>query len=296
MRRLVLPLLALGLALGCSSPPASSDDPNDGGDVTTPYPLGRAGGPASYMGLPLALVSRPAPTVTPVDGVIGIVCVGMSNGNQECSEWIQQLAGTWGAAVNPAVKVINCAVGGNAIEKWIDPAFDDDLWNSCINVRLPQAGVRLDQVRVIWHKAASQFASGQPTYPSAESDYYDFIGYLDQFANRVAGFFPAVQAVYTSSRSYGGFSGNSARGEPLSYEEGHALNTWLASHPSVDGAWYGWGAYLWAPSCESGVVTSGNCYVRSDYQSDGTHPSDAGRLKIATLIHERFLQEGWYRR
>ncbi len=103
-----------------------------------------------------------------------------------------------------------------------------------------------------------------------------------------------MQAVYTSSRSYGGFSSNPARGEPLSYEEGHALNSWLASHSCVDGVWYGWGAYLWAPSCDSGVVTDGKCYLRSDYQSDGAHPSDTGRLKIAGVIHERFLETSWY--
>jgi hypothetical protein len=296
-------LLTLTLALACSgSAPTASNDPPAGGDVTTPFPMGHVGsGPSTYKGLPLALVHRAEPAVTPVDGVIGVVCIGMSNGNQECTEWIQQLAGAWGAEVNPAVRVINCAVGGHAIEKWIDPVFDATLWQACITQRLPQAGVRLDQVRVLWHKAASQFTTAPgggalPPYPAADSDYYDFTGYLDQFAGRVSGFFPAVQAVYTSSRSYGGFSSNPGRGEPLSYEEGHALNGWLAGHATVGGVWHGWGAYLWAPSCDRGVVSEGNCYVRDDYQSDGTHPAAAGRVKIARLIHERFLQAGWYRR
>lgn len=299
-----LTLLTLTLALACSSagPITPTDPPGGGGDVTTPSPMGRMGsGPSTYKGLPLALVNHADPVVTPVDGVVGVVCIGMSNGNQECAEWIQQLAGAWSAEVSPAVRVVNCAVGGHAIEKWIDPAYDATLWHACLTHRLPEAGVRPDQVRVIWHKAASQFATAPgggalPPYPSPESDYHDFIGYLDQFAARVPTFFPAAQAVYTSSRSYGGFSSNPGRGEPLSYEEGHALNSWLASHATVAGVWHGWGAYLWAPACDSGVVPDGNCYIRSDFQSDGVHPSPTGRVKIARLVHEGFLQTSWYRR
>ncbi|MEJ2370542.1 MAG: hypothetical protein P8Y07_06810 [Gemmatimonadales bacterium] len=35
--------------------------------------------------------------------------------------------------------------------------------------------------------------------------------------------------------TYGGFAASITRGEPLSYEEGHALNTWLAEVPGADG-------------------------------------------------------------
>ena len=104
-------------------------------------------------------------------------------------------------------------------------------------------------------------------------------------------------AVYTSSRSYGGFNDRADRGEPLSYEEGHALNAWLAEHADVDGAWYGWGAYLWAPACASGEVNgAGVCYDRGDYQADGIHPSESGQAKISRLMHLRLREEAWYRR
>lgn len=118
---------------------------------------------------------------------------------------------------------------------------------------------------------------------------------LGDFAARVKTFFPNVQAVYSTSRSYGGFSGNAGRGEPLSYAEGHALNTWLADNPSVDGVWYGWGPYIWAPDCASGESNgSGVCYVREDYQADGIHPATGARDKISAMIHARFLLESWY--
>ncbi|MES2124075.1 MAG: hypothetical protein V4503_05245, partial [Gemmatimonadota bacterium] len=156
-----------------------------------------------------------------------------------------------------------------------------------------------DQVRVIYHKAADQNTSGPggaklPLYPAPGSDYEHFGANLGAFAARVHGKFPAVQAVYTSSRSYGGFS-NGDRGEPLSYEEGHALNGWLAGHATVDGVWYGWGAYIWAPDCSTGLTNGANtCYIRSDYQDDGVHPSPTGQVKIAREMHDRLRQEAWY--
>jgi hypothetical protein len=106
-----------------------------------------------------------------------------------------------------------------------------------------------------------------------------------------------VQAVYTSSRSYGGFAGSVGRGEPLSYEEGHALNAWLRDNRTVDGVWYGWGPYLWAPECATGMTNRGGvCYVREDYVADGVHPNEGARAKVSGLLHARLLREAWYRR
>jgi hypothetical protein len=275
-----------------------------GGDTTTPFPIDRGGGagaPASYKGLSLALVPAAEPVVTPVRGGTGVVCIGMSNSNQECTDYIAKLATTFAAEVNPAVRVVNCAVGGNAIERWNDPAQDDRLWTPCVDTHLPAAGVALDQVRVVYHKAANQFTTAQgggalPAYPDADSDYFNFIDNLTAFSARVKVKFPNLQAVYTTSRSYGGFADNPGRGEPLSYEEGHALNAWLAAHATVDGVWYGWGPYIWAPDCATGQTNASDvCYQRSDYVADGIHPGQGARDKVSRMIHARFRQHAWYR-
>lgn len=276
-----------------------------GADVTSPFPIDRGDDgpqtPGTYKGLWLRLVDNGEPVVTAVDGVIGVVCIGMSNASQECAEFIRRVTGEWAADVNPAVRVVNCAVGGHAIERWNDPAYDATLWDDCVGRRLAQGGLRPDQVRILYHKAANQFTtdgSGRvlPPYPAAGSDYEAFLANLTTFAARVRAKLPAVQAVYTASRSYGGFAGNAARGEPLSYEEGHALNTWLREHPQVDGVWYGWGPYLWAPDCASGDTNGGGiCYERADYVADGVHPSASGTLKISGLLHARLQRHGWYR-
>ena len=308
--RTLITLTCLVLAAACAgnaaTAPVTDAGAPPGPDTSQPFPIDRGDDgvatPGSYKGLPLRLVDNGAPVVTPVDGVIGLVCIGMSNGLRECDDFQHRVRTDYAGKVNPAVRVVNCAVGGHAIEKWIDPTDDDVLWDRCIEQQLPAAGVRLDQVRVIWHKAADQFTTtaggaALPVYPEAGSDYAAFVLHLSQFAARVKPHFPAVQAVYTSSRSYGGYAGNGAsRGEPLSYEEGHALNGWLAAHAAVDGVWYGWGAYLWAPACSNGVTNgSGVCYDRGDYVNDGVHPSDSGQAKVSAMLHARFRRESWYR-
>lgn len=310
--RLILAAVVLALATGCrTNSPTDAPDPGaelpPGPDVSQPFPIDRGdegiNTPGSYKGLPLRLVPASKPVVTPVDGIIGVACIGMSNATQECSQYVLQVRGAWAAEVNPQVRVVDCAVGGHAIEKWNDPAFDDVLWDACITQKAPAAGIRPDQVRVLYHKAADQFTTGSgnmalPPYPDPRSDYSNFLANLSTFAARVPVKFPSVQAVYSTSRSYGGFAGNqNARGEPLSYEEGHALNTWLReSAQSVQGVWFGWGPYIWAPACDTGTNGTGMCYVRDDFVTDGVHPSASGRLKIATAIHQRLRQEPWYHR
>ena len=306
-----LALIGLAIVWACNSgiptDPAEENETPPGPNTTAPFPIDRgddgAATPGTYKGLSLRLADNGEPVVTPVDGVIGLVCIGMSNGNQECSDFRNRVGAELAGQINPAVRVVNCAVGGHAIEKWNDPGFDADLWDLCITRRLPDAGVRLDQVRVLWHKAANQFTTGPgnaplPSYPSAGSDYQAFSANLTAFAARVRGKFPGVQAVYSSSRSFGGYAGNVAgRGEPLSYEEGHALNQWLLAHRTVNGVWYGWAAYLWADSCGSGIPNaSGICYDRADYVADGVHPSPSGQAKISGMLHARFLEHAWYRR
>ena len=254
---------------------------------------------ATYKGLSLILQDNGAPSVTPVDGVIGLVCIGMSNSNQECDDFIAKLAGEFAGQVNPQVRVVNCAVPGNAIEKWNDPAYDK-LWEKCIQQRIPQAGLRPDQIRVVWHKAADMFttdASGAafPPYPDPNADYFHFYENLTTFAARLHEKLPSVKAVYVTSRSYGGFADKESRGEPHSYEEGLALNQWLKDHLQVDGVWYGWGPYLWAPDCATGAVNGrGVCYERGDYREDGIHPEHGARDKISQMLHERLSQFTWY--
>ena len=310
---MTLVLLFLLPLAGCGdAEPLASDDPADevgappGVDTAEPFPLDRGDDgphtPGSYKGLPLRLADTGTPTVTPVDGVVGVVWVGMSNARQECEALREGVATRWGDDVRPHVRIVNCAVGGHAVERWIDPAYDPVLWDACLGEKVQAAGIRPEQVRVVLHKAANQFTrasdgSALPYYPDPASDFFAFRENLGRFAARVPEELPSVQAVYTSSRSFGGFTSRPDRGEPLSYEEGHALNAWLGSDVPAGGPWHGWGPYIWAPGCGSGQTNgSGVCYRRSDFEADAVHPSADGERKIARLWHERLRAEAWYGR
>jgi hypothetical protein len=308
LKRGLVRLGGMVLIAACSADPATAPPTGlpPGQDTAQPFPIDRGDDgprtPGSYKGLPLRLVDNGTPAVTAVDGVIGLVCVGMSNASQECGMYVARLRGGWSGEVNPQVRVVNCAVGGHAIERWNDPEYDAVLWDDCIARRLPAAGIHPGQVRVLYHKAANQFTTRPdggvlPQYPASGSDYDAFVANLTRFAQRVPQKFPSVQAVYTTSRSYGGWAPHAGRGEPLSYEEGHALNSWLRQNAAVAGVWHGWGPYIWAPECATGVTNAtGMCYNRADYMSDGVHPTPAGELRIAAAIHARFRQFAWYRR
>ena len=300
-------LVGLVLLGACDSglDPTPDDGSPPGLDVVTPFPLDRGDEgletPGKYKGLWLRLVDNGEPTVTPVNGKIGVVCIGMSNARQECADFVSRITSHWIGDVSFDVTVMNCARTGFAIERWNNPEYDAQLWELCIR-GLFLVGLQPEEVRVIYHKAANEFTSAPdgsplPEYPHLDSDYEVFQRNLSTFAGRVPEFFPSVEAVYTSSRSYGGFSEDAARGEPLSYEEGHALNSWLSQNRIVDGVWYGWGAYLWAPPCSTGDTNAGGvCYNREDYQSDGVHPSPRGAGKVSFLMHFRLMREAWYRR
>lgn len=319
MKRLLIPFILIAIvSLACSltgaptatNPPvetatslpvqneATTVPPVSGAESQIPIPLDA--GTGTYKGLPLGLFQNPAaPTVTAVDGVIGLVCIGMSNAFQECEDFIAKLSGEFAGQVNPQVRVVNCAVPGRAIEFWNNPEYDK-LWEKCVSLKISQAGLRPEQIRVVWHKAADMFTTEEsgaafPPYPDPNSDYFHFYENLTTFAARLHEKLPSVQAVYVTSRSYGGFADKASRGEPHSYEEGLALNQWLKDHPQVDGVWYGWGAYIWAPDCAAGGTNgSGVCYERSDYRADGIHPEQGARDKISRMLHARFSQFEWY--
>jgi len=274
-------------------------------DTEIPYPIHKnsldSQAPLTYKGLKLELTDNGQPNISASDGVIGMVCIGMSNAAQECDRYKLAIQNVYADEVSDNVKLINCALGSHAIERWNDPEYDSALWERCADLILVE-GLALSQVRVVLHKAANQYTlneNGQalPEYPHENSDFFKFKNNLSVFGERVTEYFPELQAVFTSSRIYGGFTDRINRGEPLSYEEGHALNQWLEEHESINGIWFGWGPYIWAPACSSGIVNGkGFCYERSDFVQDAIHPASSGEVKVAKMWHMKLSQYQWYRK
>ena len=59
--------------------------------------------------------------------------------------------------------------------------------------------------------------------------------------------------------------------------------------PSRVAPWIAWGPYLWADGLKP--RKDGLTWLCSDFQIDGTHPSAAGRHKVAGLLMQFFTND-----
>ena len=251
----------------------------------------------SYYGLHGGLVDNGAPTVTATNGKIVIIAISMSNGFQEYNRFIELYENH--ADMSDQIELINCAVGGSALERWLET--NNELWSKCKDKVTNKHS--LDQVKVVWAKNADQFTEHGLTLPDPGADYYDLVNNIGGLMQRIHAEFPSVQAVFNSSRIWGGYvseNKQAARGEPISYEGGFATNTVIEQFQQgqIPNAppWIGWGPYIWA----NGTTPNGSgiFWDLSDFQDGGVnqHPSANGAKKVADALHEFFMQFDWYRR
>jgi hypothetical protein len=96
---------------------------------------------------------------------------------------------------------------------------------------------------------------------------------------------PNVRQVFVSDRIYTGYLGPGV--EPSGgWEAGPAVRAFVLNHQGETKPWIGWGPYLWANG--EAVRADGLAWLRSDYQDDMLHPSEAGAVKVADLLIEFF--------
>ncbi len=285
--------MTVAAALACDTAPTSADqDPLPG---PTPSLVALDGMEGDYFGLEGGLVGNGIPTVTESGGRIVIIAISMSNGNLEFGRFIELYADH--PEVADAIGLVNCARGGNALERWLEKA---SLWDDCRD-RVLDSGFSLDQVKVVWAKNANQFTDHGRTLPDSGADYFDLVSNISDLSERIGREFPSVEAVFHSSRIYAGYvseARQAARGEPLSYEGGLAVNAairrWQAGQ-LPDAPWIGWGPYLWANATTPNAT--GMFWLPEDFRDGGLdpHPSGAGETKVANALHAFFLGFDWYR-
>lgn len=240
---------------------------------------------------PLNRDGKPAP-----DGKIVLLSVGMSNTTQEFSAF-QQLANS-DTDRNPRLLLVDGAQGGMtaaAIQDLERPP-GKRFWET-VDERLKKAEASREQVQVAWLKEADARPSeGFPKYArKLQEEQANIARLLHQR-------FPNLQMVYLSSRIYGGYATTPLNPEPYAYESGFAVK-WLieqqikgdaalnydSAKGEVKAPWLSWGPYLWAKGKEK--RSDGLMYEESDFGDDGTHPSPAGRRKVAEQLLRFFKND-----
>jgi SAM-dependent methyltransferase len=262
------------------------------------YPDRQNRRPAAHEAAGLALAEK----VRPLDadgkpdpaGKIVLLSVGMSNTTQEFSAF-QRLANS-DKEKNPQLVLVDGAQGGMtaaAIRNPDDNGRGTKYW-ATVDQRLKAAGVTRAQVQAAWIKEADAGPTqGFPRYAQTLQ------AELAQIVRLMHDRFPNLKLAYLSSRIYGGYARTPLNPEPYAYESAFSVK-WLIEQQlkgdpelnydpnrgPVRAPWLSWGPYLWA----NGMTrrADGLTYAETDFADDGTHPSQAGRRKVAEQLLQFF--------
>lgn len=234
-----------------------------------------------------------------------LLSIGMSNTTQEfCSGGgglpCDSFTFMGQAALDPEVEkdeltIANGALGGRSAAFWDSP--NDPDYNRVRDFVLAPQGLSEAQVQIVWVKVANP--GPRVSLPAASSDAYTLLTQTGNIARALKVRYPNVQQVLLSTRTYGGYATTALNPEPYAYESGFAAKWAVGAQieqmrtGEIDpragdlnydtvAPWIAWGAYLWARGMDP--RSDGLFWVRSDFQSDGTHPSTSGRQKVGTLL------------
>jgi len=259
------------------------------------YPGGINTRPQAHDSAGLQLVVQVLPrdaagNIDPVNGKVVLLSIGMSNTTQEFSVF-KSLADA-DPEKNPKLVIVDGAQGGQTAATISDS--NAAFW-SVIDQRLNAAGVTRSQVQAAWIKEAN--ANPNQAFPVhaqiLEDQFVTIAGIL-------RGRYPNLVVSYWSSRIYAGYANTTLNPEPYAYESGFSIRWMIERQINGDPAlaydgvnprvpWISWGPYLWAdglnPRADSLIWECAN------FQSDGTHPSPSGRMKVANMLLDFFKKD-----
>jgi lysophospholipase L1-like esterase len=243
---------------------------------------------------PLDTQGNPTPS-----GKVVLISIGMSNTTQEFSAF-KRLADA-DPDKSPSLVIIDGAQGGKTARIW---ATQEAPWQ-VLEQRLDAGGVTAAQVQVVWLKQANS----QPTRPFP-TEVNELQAQLATIVQRIKERYPNARLVYLSSRIYGGYATTGLNPEPHAFEGAFAVRWLIQAQISGDpGLNFDpnvgpvlsplllWGPYLWADGLNP--RSDGLTWARSDLSpSDGTHPSETGRQKVAGILLDFFktneLARSWF--
>lgn len=262
---------------------------------------------------PLDTSGNPSPT-----GKIVLMSIGASNQSQEwcgrandCetpsgNSFMVQAAGD--SSVNHStLEIVNGAQSGQSIAFWMDPD-SHRTYDIVRDDRLTPLGLTEAQVQIIWLDDAD--AGATVSLPAAGADAYTVESRLANALRAMKIRYPNLKEVFLSSRIYGGYATTVQSPEPYAYETGFSVKWTIQSQitqmetGSVDpvagdldentvAPWISWGPYMWA----NGTTprSDGLVWLRTDFGTDGTHPSAGGVRKVGGMLLTFFLNSEFTR-
>ncbi|HTL28745.1 MAG TPA: hypothetical protein VL282_05985, partial [Tepidisphaeraceae bacterium] len=244
------------------------------------------------------IIPRNAQGAASSTGKIVLLSIGMSNTTQEYQRFIQ--VANSDMSKSPSVLLVDGAQGGRDALDWSSTttSVGQQVW-STVDQRLAAAGVTRQQVQAVWLKQARKDPAALGAFPAhAQALATNLISIVQIAKSR----FPNLQIIYFSSRIYGGYATTNLNPEPYAYEScfavrhviqsqinGDASLNYDPSKGAVKAPVLLWGAYLWADGLKPRA--DGLIWKREDFVSDGTHPSDTGRQKVADLLLKFFKND-----
>jgi hypothetical protein len=234
---------------------------------------------------PLDAAGKPA-----ADGKIVLISISMSNATQEFSAFKQMADAE--PQKSKLVTVVDCAQGGQAMAAWAPP--EARAWQVA-EQRLKQAGVTPEQVQVAWIKLANPGPRGDLAEHGKKLK-ADTLAVVNNARKR----FPNMRIAYLSSRIYGGYATTPLNPEPYAYEGAFVVRWLIQDQIKGDAALNAdpergavkaplllWGPYLWGDGTTPRKADE-LTWKRDELAGDGTHPSEAGRKKVAGLLLDFF--------
>jgi hypothetical protein len=247
------------------------------------------------------------------NGDIVFLSIGMSNtmmefcgpftDNIHCEPYSFAGKSATAPAVNHAnLTIINGARGSLVADRWDTAEVEN--YDHIRDRSLIPLGLSEQQVQVIWLKVTN-FSGNSPTLPAANADAYQLAATMGDIVRVLKVRYPNLQQVFLASRIYAGYATRDVNPEPYAYETGFAVK-WLieaqikqmeSGGTTVDplvgdlnyetvAPWLAWGPYLWADG--SNPRSDGLIWLPGDFEDDGTHPSESGREKVASLLLDFF--------
>lgn len=246
-----------------------------------------------------------------------LISIGMSNATQEwCSQSSAPPCAPWTfmgrAAADPAVNraslvIVNGAADSQDATAWTSPTSPN--YERIRTTRLAPLGLSENQVQAAWVKLAATRPSAG--LPSDTADARMLLSNLGQVLRTLRIRYPHLQLVFLSSRTYGGYATIDFNPEPYAYEGGFSVKWAIDSqinemrgapaNPRAGSLNYAkktaplllWGPYLWADG--KTARSDGVSWDRTDFEEDGTHPSQSGENKAATILLEFFKNSPYTR-